>query len=193
MNSLFDWTPYQDETLYGPPDLGTPRLGLLHGLLQTAPPPEFAGHKSGTAQPSVFRVVHDEPQPSAGERSSFANFDARPPAHARPHLAFMYHRTAAGKGPRRCAVPSQLRGNRRTLRYFTAPGQATTPFISWCHSPRRGADALEQFRCCPRMLLRTATTRGRASIVRRSGEPDNNQRCGNSHYCNAVNELIKPL
>jgi hypothetical protein len=46
------------------------------------------------------------------------------PAQAPPHQAFMYHRTAAEEGPGQCAVPSQLRGNRDTLRYFTALEQA---------------------------------------------------------------------
>jgi hypothetical protein len=107
MNSLFDRTPYRDETLYGLHDPRTARPGYCTAFYRLYRDLEFAGHMSGTAQPSVFRVVHDEHQPSGGERSSFAILDARPPAHARPHLAFMYHRTAAGKGPRRCAVPSQ--------------------------------------------------------------------------------------
>jgi hypothetical protein len=60
MNSVFDWTPYQDE--------------ILHGL-----PPEFAGHMSGTAQPSVFRVVHDEPsRPAARDRRSQSSTLDRP-------------------------------------------------------------------------------------------------------------------
>jgi hypothetical protein len=192
MNSLFDRTPYRDETLYGLHDPRTARPGYCTAFYRLYRYLEFAGHMSGTAQPSVFRVVHDERPPSGGERSSFASSTLDRPHTLDPTWPSCIIAPPPGKG--RGGVPFRRNSAEIAAHCAILPRLGRQRhLISWCHSRRLGADVLEQFRCCPRMLLRTVTALGRASNVRRSREPDNNQRCGNSHYCNAVNELIKPL